>query len=464
MTMTKTKGRLLLINPWIYDFAAYELWIEPIGLLSIASILREYGYDIDFVDCLDRWNPELLKLQGVSTPKNRWYGTGNYYKEEVERPEPIKNVPRRYGRYGITLDIFESELDRLQKPELILVTSKMTYWYPGPFEVIRRVKRRYRDVPVLLGGTYATLCHEHAKEKSGADFIVSGEAELKTLELVDKLTGNWSDYSSFPKELDKYPFPVHGLRRNTSTVALLTSRGCPLNCSYCATRLLNPGFRQRTPENVLDEIDWCYHELDTRNFAFYDDALLVNAREHLHPILDGIIARKLDSYFHLPNSMHVNLIDYEITRKMYEAGFKTIRVSLETSNIERQRMTGKKIKEEKFVRAVHYLKKAGFTSKEVGAYIMMGLPGQSLDEVRESINFVHKQGIQAKLALFSPIPHTLEWKRAVREYRFDLSEPLLHNNTVIPYLMENTKYREEFDAVKALAREGNEKIKHLSNH
>lgn len=461
--MSKTKSRLLLINPWIYDFAAYDLWIEPIGLLSIASVLLKYGYEVDFINCLDRWNPELLKIQGRNEPKNRWYGTGNYYKEEVERSEPIKDVPRRYGRYGITFEIFESEMDRLEKPDLILVTSKMTYWYPGPFEVIKRIKRRYPDVPVLLGGTYATLCYEHAREKSGADFVVRGEAELKALELVDKLTGNSSDYSSFPKHLDEYPFPAHDLLRKADSVALLTSRGCPLNCSYCATRLINPGFRQKTPENVLDEIDWCYHELGTRNFAFYDDALLMNAQKHLHPILDGIIARRLDCYFHTPNSMHVNLIDSEIACKMYEAGFKTIRISLETSNIQRQRMTGKQIGEEQFVRAVRHLKEAGFTSKQIGAYIMMGLPGQPLGEVRESINFVHNQEIQAKIALFSPIPHTLEWKRAIKEYNFDLnSDPLLHNNTVIPYL-QSKKYSESFESVKALAREGNERIKQLSN-
>lgn len=451
--MTKAKGRVLLINPWIYDFAAYDLWIEPIGLLSIASVLQKYGYEVDLIDCLDRCNPELLKIQGRAVPKNKWYGTGKYYKEVIDSPEPVKHVPRKYGRYGITLEIFEAELDRLEKPDLVLVTSKMTYWYPGPFEVIRRVKRRYPDLFVVLGGTYATLCYEHARERSGADLVVRGEGELKALKLVDKLTGNLSDYSSFPKDLDEYPFPSHDLLRNADTLALLTSRGCPLNCSYCATRLLNYGFRQRSPENVLDEIDWCYHELGNRNqsqnFAFYDDALLIDAQNHFLPILDGIITRRLDCFFHTPNSMHINLIDREIACKMYDAGFKTIRLSLESSNARRQKMTGKRISEDQFVRAVQYLKEAGFTSKEIGAYILMGLPGQALDEVRESIEFVHAQGIQAKIALFSPIPHTLEWNRAVVQYNFDPnSDLLLHNNTIFPFQTEDATY-EDFQAIKA---------------
>ena len=126
-----SKNRLLLINPWIYDFAAFNLWVEPIGLLSIGSIFHQHGYQLDFIDCLDRYNPDLLEMQGLTTPKGNAYGTGKYHQEPVERPEVVKDVPRHFCRYGITPEIFESELDKRPKPDVVLVTSKMTYWYPG---------------------------------------------------------------------------------------------------------------------------------------------------------------------------------------------------------------------------------------------------------------------------------------------------------------------------------------------
>ena len=201
-----SKRRLLLINPWIYDFAAFNLWVEPIGLLSIGSIFRQHGYQLDFIDCLDRYNPDLLKLQGLTAPKGNAYGTGKYHREPVEHPEVVKDVPRYFCRYGITPEIFESELDKRPKPDVVLVTSKMTYWYPGPHEVSRRVKQRYPDVPVVLGGTYATLCYKHAVEKSGADFVVKGEGELSALRLVDQLTENESDYSQLPRPYQRLPF------------------------------------------------------------------------------------------------------------------------------------------------------------------------------------------------------------------------------------------------------------------
>jgi len=454
------KGRLLLINPWIYDFAAYNFWIEPIGFLTIANVLREEAYEVSYIDCLDRYHPDLLKIQGRDLPKNTQYATGKYHKEFIEKPEILEHVPRRYGRYGITLDIFDAELERGGNPDVVLVTSKMTYWYLGVFEVIRRVKRQYPGTPLILGGTYATLCYEHAKKNSGADYVIKGEGELQTLKLVNALTGNRSDYSSFSTDISDYPFPAHDLNRKLDYAAILTSRGCPMNCTYCAVHLVNPGFRQRSVGKVLDEISWCYREFGTRNFAFYDDALLLNPGKHIHKILDEIIERKLQCYFHTPNSMHAQLIDAQLAHKMYQAGFKTVRISLETSNVERQRRSSSgKVSNEGFRRASENLLNAGFTASEVSAYVMFGLPGQTLQEVEESIAFVHDCGIQVRLAQYAPIPGTAEWQRAATEYGFDPHlNPLLHNNSIFP-IQTNEVTLEDLEMVKMLVNEGNGRIR-----
>ena len=453
------KGRLLLINPWIYDFAAFDLWVEPIGLLSIGSFLREHGYQLDFIDCLDRYNPALLKKQGLSAPKGNAYGTGKYHRESVEKPQVVAHIPRRFCRYGVTPEIFEAELDRVEKPDVVLVTSKMTYWYPGPHEVIRRVKRRYPDVPVVLGGTYASLCHKHAEEQSGADFVIRGEGEIAALQLVDELMGNQSDLTHPPRTVDDYPFPAHDLIRKLDFAAVLTARGCPMACSYCAVRLVSPGFRQRDPYQVVDELQWCHEAFGTRNFAFYDDALLLKARRHIHKILDLILAKGLKFYFHTPNSMHAQVIDVELAQKMYAAGFKTVRISLETSDVARQKLTGPKVTNNGFSRAVRRLLDAGFTANDVGVYVLMGLPGQPLDEVVESVRFVHDQGVQVKIAEFTPIPGTVEWERACEVYGFDpQADPLLHNNCVFSLTVgECTK--EAWDAVKRFAIKGNKRVR-----
>ena len=99
----------------------------------------------------------------------------------------------------------------------------------------------------------------------------------------------------------------------------------------------------------------------------------------------------------------------------------------------RQKSTGPKVTNNGFTRGVERLKAAGFTAKDIGVYLLMGLPGQPLEEVVESIKFVHAQGVQVKLAEFTPIPGTVEWERAGEVYGFDPdADPLLHNNCVFP--------------------------------
>src|SRR3990167_2223350 len=178
------KPHLLLVNPWIFDFAAFDLWLKPLGLLYIADILLKNSYEISFIDCLDRNNEKLLKLQKLDKPKNKKYGCGNFFRSEVKKPEILRDIPKKYCRYGITEEIFIEELKKIKKPDAILVTSTMTYWYPGVFRAIEILKDNFKNVPVILGGIYATLCHEHALKFSGADFVFKGSNLNEIIKLI----------------------------------------------------------------------------------------------------------------------------------------------------------------------------------------------------------------------------------------------------------------------------------------
>ena len=426
-------GNLLLINPWIYDFAAYDLWTEPLGLLYIAGLLRENGYRTNLVNCLDRHHPDLLKLQNRDRAKSNRFGCGKFHKEIIDNPAPLKDVRRRYGRYGLPLDIFRKELTNVPPPDVILVTSGMTYWYPGVFAAIREAKEAFPGVPVILGGIYATLCYHHAVERSGADHVVSGQGEIRVLELVDQLVGREPRRLSLPLNMDDYPFPAHDLLTSRDSLAILTSRGCPMGCTYCASKLVAGPFIQRDPIKVVDEIEFCGREFGTRNYAFFDDALLLNPKRHISVILEEVIRRELDCCFHTPNAMHASQVSRPLANLMYKAGFKTIRISLETSNETRQRNMGEKVNAEALREAIENLKEAGYAGKDIGVYILIGLPGQPLEEMFESVRYVYGCSAIAKPAVYSPIPGTDEWKKAVGEFGLDPdADPLLHNNSTYP--------------------------------
>ena len=163
-------ARALLIHPWIHDFAAYDFWLRPLGLLRIGAILRQTGIDVDVVDCLDPLHRWFARSDGERRP----LGQGRFHKEEIPKPRALAAFPRRYSRYGIPPAALQAELRSRFLPDVILVTSGMTYWYPGVQETISHCREVFPDVPVVLGGIYATLAHDHAVEFSGADAVVRG--------------------------------------------------------------------------------------------------------------------------------------------------------------------------------------------------------------------------------------------------------------------------------------------------
>ena len=421
---------LILINPWIYDFAAYDLWSKPLGLLYLAGYLRHCGFNIRLIDCLDVHHPGMTADPSVKTPSRRAYGTGKYWRREVPGPFHLNDIQRPYSRYGISLTLFQEELSKIQDPKAILVTSLMTYWYPGVREVIGLSKRIHPDVPVILGGIYAKLCHNHAVHDSGADLVVTDNNPDSLLELLDEY--GISTPGPLP-DPDHTPYPAFDLLTRIDYICLMTSTGCPYRCRYCASHFLNPEQTGRDPVEVLEEILHWHRGLNVRDFAFYDDALLVSSDTHLAPLLEGLARLELDLRFHTPNALHVKEITPDIASLMHRTGFRTIRLGLETSDFSLHRDLDDKVIEGDFERAVNSLLKAGFAKNQIGAYVLMGLPGQSVDSVLESINFVGRTGAVPYLSEYSPIPHTPLWKQAVSHSRYDLAkEPLFHNNTLLP--------------------------------
>jgi radical SAM superfamily enzyme YgiQ (UPF0313 family) len=420
---------ILLVNPWIHDFAAYDFWAKPLGLLTLGGILRDHGARISYLDCLDRFHP------GSKTPPSppARCGRGPYRKTVIAKPAGLADIPRNYCRYGIPPDRMRHDLQALDAPDLVLVTSLMTYWYPGVGETIAVVKSVFPDVPLVLGGIYASLCPDHARNTCGADRVVAGPGEAVILPLVAELTG-WSPTPRFdPRDLDSLPRPALDLEHHLAHAPLLTSRGCPFRCAYCASHRLQPDLLRRSPASVVDEImDW-HQKYGVVDFAFYDDALLIDAHRPIVPLLEGVAVAGIAVRFHTPNALHVREITRPLARLMRRAGFHTIRLGLETTAFEGRQAMDRKVTEKEFMRTVGHLRAAGFGAGQVGAYLLAGLPGQDVAGVEASIAVVKTAGVTPVIAHYTPIPHTPMWKEAVAASRYDLeADPIFTNNAIFP--------------------------------
>ena len=198
--MKPDNPHILLVNPWITDFAAYDFWAKPLGLLTLAGILRRHDFKVSYLDCLDRFHP----MAPASDPGARG-GRGPYLKTHIPKPDVLGDIPRNFSRYGIRPEWFSQDLRALTQPDLVLVTSQMTYWYPGVQETIRVIKEIFPEATVILGGIYATLCRQHAADCSGADLITPGPGEGHILELAARHTGFPVKCRFDPEDMDTYP-------------------------------------------------------------------------------------------------------------------------------------------------------------------------------------------------------------------------------------------------------------------
>lgn len=426
--MKKDIPHILLISPWIHDFAAYDFWAKPMGLMILAGILENHGFRVSYADCLDRFHPNLPE----SDPHLR-QGRGPYLKTPLPKPRGLAHIPRNYSRYGILPEWLRADLFTLAPVDLILVTSLMTYWYPGVQETIRLAREIFPETPVILGGIYASLCREHALDHCGADLVISGPGETGILDLVSQMTGFGVTPRFDVNDPDAGPYPAWHLMRRLAYVPLLTSRGCPFRCAYCASSFLEPRRRVRDPKAVVEEMRHWQKSRGVSDFAFYDDALLIDAPRHAIPLLEGIIDAGLDLRLHTPNALHIREISDLTARLLFRAGFKTLRLGLETAAFDHRNHLDSKVSEQEFFAAVGHLKNAGFKKEQVGAYLLAGLPGQSVASLEASIRVVKQSGITPVLAHYSPIPHTAMWEAAVAASRFDLgADPIFCNNALFP--------------------------------
>ncbi len=417
------KPRILLVNPPIYDFAAFDFWLKPYGLLSVAGYLRHQG-DFELFDFLDRLHPAV-----VQDPKHRSdaRGRGHYPARRIARPACLDGVPRHFRRYGLDQALFADFLEQADPWEYCLIQTTMTYWYPGIQEVIHALRRHHPKTKIILGGPYAVLCPDHARGL-GVDCVIAST----------DLTPLWNYLQLDPDETQPalweiYPKLGVGVQKLTD--------GCPYHCTYCSVGTMYRGFQGRPLQRMADEFS-LLKERGAKHIAFYDDALLYQADRILMPYLDTIAGMSHQMSFHCPNALNARFITRPLALALAQAGFKSLYLGFESQSRQWQETTGSKVFAEEFAQAVCYLKEAGISGADITAYQILGHPKTDMQELEASMQCVCDLGIRGMLADFSPIPGTPDGN--ICSQWIDLSEPLMHNKTAFPIL------RFGFDAINRL--------------
>jgi radical SAM superfamily enzyme YgiQ (UPF0313 family) len=283
----------------------------------------------------------------------------------------------------------------------------------------------------------------HVLREPAVDVVVRGEAERTVVALtaalqegatLDALPGlafrcgeGWcrcarvttpvhlTPAASMEEELDLLPAPsddLVDLSDYGGRVTVITSRGCPFSCSFCTVHAtVGKAFRARAPERVVDEIEHYVREHGVHRFSIEDDNFTFDI-PRVRRICAEITARGLDIDLDLPNGMTVVKLDEELVREMYQAGFRSLFLGLETTDPQRLRHIRKG-----FTSLAKVRRGAGLFADEgveVGASLIVGLPGQDIRSVAEDSRNAARAGIRFWTNPFYPIPGSADFTECLR--------------------------------------------------
>jgi radical SAM superfamily enzyme YgiQ (UPF0313 family) len=374
---------LLLLRPKIRIEIAQPN--PPLGLGYLAGILRAHGHRVDLLDC------------------------------------------------AIMKDSYTRIRDQIKalNPDVIGITALSSY-----YSEMRRLARVLHPlhIPIILGGVHVSALPELSLRECGADFVVIGEGELTTLELMD----DWQDTIT-RKQLDgiaylengmfkrnparqlisnldelpfpawdlinplKYPFHPHGeIIKRFPVAPILTTRGCPYSCIYCAsTQFWRRTFRKRSAKNIVDEIEYLVNTFKIREIHLWDDNFTLQ-KKHVVAFCREILQRKLDLTFACPNGVRIDYLNKEILTLMRRTGFYSLTFAIESGSQTILDKASKKIDLKVIPTMLKTAKKLGYI---VPSFFIFGLPGETYTTARRTIQFAKNLPLDtAVFFMAKPLP------------------------------------------------------------
>jgi len=404
--MAKSEVKVALVNPPLLPGMFKHHPLVPLGLAYLASVLENAGYEVKVFDCppLGLSHEELTKLLVKFSP----------------------------DFVGITC---------------------MTMMYPSAIKVAKMIKEQLPEVVIGVGGPHVTFYDKETLEECPSiDLVVRGEGEQTILEVVASLKegGKLSNISGITlrkngeivktpdrphiQNLDALPYPAYHLFPmdkyriyGRKIMPIITSRGCPFQCSFCVTsRMVGRKFRARSPQNVVDELEWLVKEHGADAVCFYDDTLTLD-RKRMIEICRMIKERKIDVVWDCQT--RVDQISLEILGEMVKAGCRLVSFGVESGSDKVLGRIGKGTTVEQNKRAIMLAKKVGLL---VAVSVIIGYPGETPETVNETLRFLWEtRPDDAYICFATPYPGT-ELRRMIEELGWEISNDWSKYDTLNP--------------------------------
>ena len=354
-------------------------------------------------------------------------------------------------------------LDEFQ-PDVV-GTSSVTMNFKKAVEILKQVKRFHPHVITMMGGPHVSFDYDDVlRNNQEIDIIVIGEAEKSLLDLIPRIQNRdtWQNIPgiafcendcvlvtkarSLIQNLDDLPLPARHLLNIPKyhtlgfPISIITSRGCPNQCIFCqGRRMVGQKVRYRSMEKVVDEIEILMEMgFDLINIA--DDLFTVN-KDRVIRFCQIIKERKLS--FVWSAFSRVNTVDSEILEIMKSAGCYAVSFGIESGNTEMLKRIRKGITLDQARHAAKICKSAGIRTH---ASFMVGLPGETLQSLNDSLDFAESLDIEYGFHFLAPFPGT-SLRENIEQYdleilthdwnKYDANQAIVRTIALSPKDIEN---------------------------
>ena len=405
------KAKVILINPP----TAREQFIGednyfPLGILSLATVLREKDYEVEVVDL-----------------NNEFYGKDlddNSFKEGYRKK--VKLLMEEYN------------------PDVVGIGAIFSGAFKYTIVLSKELKKDFPDVPIVVGGNHAsTFKGEILRKFSNIDYVIIGEGEHTFLELVEKLKNQ--DHTSvseisgicyrienevvvnekggYINNLDELPlgnYDILGVEKyNMNTkgwynphnieiqqpFSIVSSRSCPLRCTFCNMwHVHGPSIRYRGAMNVVDEIESLYDKYDARYFQFMDDNFTFD-KDRVINIMNEIVKRKLKISFDTPNGVAINRLDAAVIGAMVSAGLIRVSIAIESGSEKIRKLMKKGLTQKAIYTITNEI--AEYSHVFINAFFIIGMPEESKETLEETRHLIKSLPLDKfALSYATPFPGT----------------------------------------------------------
>jgi anaerobic magnesium-protoporphyrin IX monomethyl ester cyclase len=377
----------------------------------------------------------------------------SYQSHKITPPLGLGYLSSFLKRRGVETKIMDGLRDNLTNEQLVKMVLELkpdavgitclTDYYKEVVDLARRLKKHH--VRCIIGGVHPTFLPYETLKDSGADYVVCGEGELAMAKLVcnefsnDRIQGVYtlSDFEEknmvFGKgelidDLDSIPFPdweeidpncypkaPHGgIVRNFPIGVVTTSRGCPYECTFCASsRFYDRKIRFRSAENIIQEIVYLKKNFGVQEIHFEDDNLTLD-KEHIEKICHLLIERGIELAWSCPNGVRADKVDSELLLLMKRSGCYCLAYGIESAN---NRILGNVRKQVSTSVVEESIKMASDLGICCVGFFIFGLPGETRESVQESIAFAKKSGLsRAQFLVLSILPGSELWDRYAKNF------------------------------------------------